>query len=360
MSEAIATTGGTGLAPAIEQVLVGGDLSQLTTEQRLQYYSAVCNSLKLNPLTRPFEYLLLDSPGGGKKLTLYARKDATDQLRNINGVSITSCSGELVEGVYVVTASATDMDGRVDIATGAVALEKEGGEWKSRGDGKRFFQADGTVKPLTGEARANAMMKAETKAKRRVTLSLCGLGMLDETEVETIHGAQVGEPPAARTVSQPQPRPQPVDVKSEPMPAASDFERLAAAREKAGTSKADLKAYVDERFHCAVTKMNLMQLNVAVAWLQLPEEGNAEAPAPFPGVPEEAWLEIAAAFHDGEKVTSEEAYGLIDDAEDVGWQGVAAGIQEKLGVALKDLPGGKPLELLTAALQAFGPKKGGA
>jgi hypothetical protein len=32
----------------------------------------------------------------------------------------------------------------------------------------------------------NALMKAVTKAKRRVTLSICGLGMLDETEVETI------------------------------------------------------------------------------------------------------------------------------------------------------------------------------
>ncbi len=32
-------------------------------------------------------------------------------------------------------------------------------------------------------------MKAETKSKRRVTLSLCGLGMLDESEVETIPGA---------------------------------------------------------------------------------------------------------------------------------------------------------------------------
>ena len=28
-------------------------------------------------------------------------------------------------------------------------------------------------------------MKAETKAKRRVALSICGLGMLDETEVDT-------------------------------------------------------------------------------------------------------------------------------------------------------------------------------
>ena len=30
------------------------------------------------------------------------------------------------------------------------------------------------------------MMKAETKAKRRVTLSICGLGVLDETEVENV------------------------------------------------------------------------------------------------------------------------------------------------------------------------------
>jgi hypothetical protein len=29
-------------------------------------------------------------------------------------------------------------------------------------------------------------MKAETKAKRRVTLSICGLGMLDESEVESL------------------------------------------------------------------------------------------------------------------------------------------------------------------------------
>jgi hypothetical protein len=39
-------------------------------------------------------------------------------------------------------------------------------------------------------------MKAVTKAKRRVTLSICGLGMLDETEVETIPNVQIIDPPA--------------------------------------------------------------------------------------------------------------------------------------------------------------------
>ena len=36
----------------------------------------------------------------------------------------------------------------------------------------------------------NAKLKAITKAKRRVTLSICGLGFLDETEIDTIPSAQ--------------------------------------------------------------------------------------------------------------------------------------------------------------------------
>jgi hypothetical protein len=43
-----------------------------------------------------------------------------------------------------------------------------------------------SVQGLKGEALANALMKAETKAKRRATLSICGLGFLDETEIEDI------------------------------------------------------------------------------------------------------------------------------------------------------------------------------
>jgi len=46
------------------------------------------------------------------------------------------------------------------------------------------------IENLKGEARSNAMMKAETKAKRRVTLSICGLGMLDESETDSIPGAR--------------------------------------------------------------------------------------------------------------------------------------------------------------------------
>ena len=39
-----------------------------------------------------------------------------------------------------------------------------------------------SITGLKGENLANAMMKAETKAKRRATLSICGLGWMDEVE----------------------------------------------------------------------------------------------------------------------------------------------------------------------------------
>lgn len=147
---------------AVEAALVGGDLSKLPTEQRVEYYNAVCTSLGLNPLTKPFAYISLNG-----KLVLYALKDCTEQLRAIHNISLTITSREVLEGVYVVTARAIRPDGRQDESTGAVPIDN-----------------------LKGEARANAMMKAETKAKRRITLSICGLGMLDETEADSIPGAR--------------------------------------------------------------------------------------------------------------------------------------------------------------------------
>jgi hypothetical protein len=145
-------------AQAIESVLIGGDLGKLTPEQRVSYYRRVCDSLGLNPLTKPFAYITLNG-----KLTLYALKDATEQLRSLHGVSITSLETQRHDDVFVVTAKAAKADGRTDAATGAVAIGN-----------------------LKGENLANAIMKCETKAKRRVTLSICGLGMLDETEAEPL------------------------------------------------------------------------------------------------------------------------------------------------------------------------------
>jgi hypothetical protein len=177
------TTGSQDLSISnIERVLMVGDLSQLKPDERVQYYKLLCDSVGLNPLTRPFEYLELDG-----KLVLYARRDCTDQLRKIHGISIELTDRQLLDGVYTVAARAKMPSGRADESTGAVALVKEDGEWKQAQSGnKRYFVGNGNLKGLRPDEKANAIMKAETKAKRRVTLSICGLGMLDESELETV------------------------------------------------------------------------------------------------------------------------------------------------------------------------------
>ena len=158
-------------AGALERVLVAGDLSGLSESQRLEYYRAVCESLGLNPLTRPFEYLRLSG-----RLVLYATRAAADQLRAIHGISITDVQIDRKDDLISVTVRGRNRDGREDVEVGVVS-----------------------VAGLRGEALANAEMKAITKAKRRLTLSLAGLGWMDETEAETI--------PSAQRVVEPQPAP---------------------------------------------------------------------------------------------------------------------------------------------------------
>lgn len=142
----------------IEKVIGSGDLSAMKPEDRVAFYWRVCESVGLNPLTRPFDFLNLNG-----KVTLYAKRDATDQLRRVNGVTVTKLERDRSDDLMVVTAHGRDRAGREDSAIGAVS-----------------------IKGLAGEALANALMKAETKAKRRLTLSLVGLGFLDESEVEGI------------------------------------------------------------------------------------------------------------------------------------------------------------------------------
>jgi hypothetical protein len=163
MTQAIATQAQQ--APDVqlmEAVLVGGDLSKMSASQRLAYYKSVCESLGLNPLTQPFSYISYNG-----KLILYAGRNCTDQLRSTRRINLSIVAREKVEDVYVVTARATMPDGRTDESIGAIYI---GG--------------------LKGESLANALMKTETKAKRRATLSVCGLSWADESEVGSIPNAQ--------------------------------------------------------------------------------------------------------------------------------------------------------------------------
>ena len=149
--------------PAIlESLVVTGDCSKLTPTQRVAYYVARCDAAGLDPRAQPFQFLNLSG-----KLVLYALKAATDQLAAQHGIVCQVIDQRTQDGVRFVTVRAASRYGRQTDEIGAVPVGK-----------------------LQGEALANAYMKALTKAKRRATLSLCGLGMLDELEVASIPRAQ--------------------------------------------------------------------------------------------------------------------------------------------------------------------------
>lgn len=145
----------------ISSLVLQGDISKMSSTEKVDYYKWLCESLGLNPATQPFEIIKFQG-----KERLYAKKDATDQLRKIHGISVVEKKIDDTfkeQGLYVVNVKVKDKEGREDLGTGVV-----------------------NINGLKGEALANALMKTETKAKRRATLSICGLGMLDESELDTI------------------------------------------------------------------------------------------------------------------------------------------------------------------------------
>lgn len=213
-----------------EDVLISGDLSQLNPDQRVAYYNKTCESLKLNPLTRPFEYIRLNG-----KLTLYAKRDCTDQLRKNYGVSIKIIDRTKIDDIFMVTAEAALPSGRLDASIGAVSIAG-----------------------LRGEAYANALMKAETKAKRRVTLSICGLGLLDETEADSIsHSHQNESSPKTQQptlLSNQEPKPQVKVYNSDGHITEAQQKRLFAIAMKNGWTKDSLKSYLKDVYEIEHTK----------------------------------------------------------------------------------------------------------
>ena len=149
----------------VAQLILAGDLSKLNATDRVAYYRGYCERIGLDPFTKPFDILRLN----GKEV-LYLTRSGAQQLNKLHGVSHQITAREVIAGeVYQVTARATLPDARHTESIGAVS-----------------------VAGLKGENYCNAIMKAETKAKRRATLDLLGLGILSEEEAVSMPGAVPG------------------------------------------------------------------------------------------------------------------------------------------------------------------------
>lgn len=149
----------------IETLVIAGDLQRLHPQQKVAYYNYRCQQAGLDPAAKPFDLLKLN----GKEI-LYANASCTQQLTQNRNLSHAITRTEIVNDIYMVCVKVTGSDGRSTENMGAV-----------------------TIANMKGDGLANALMKATTKAIRRAVLAHCGLGMLDETETETIPNVQTQE-----------------------------------------------------------------------------------------------------------------------------------------------------------------------
>jgi len=201
------------------QLILQGDLSKLSANDKVRYYNGYCERMGLDPFTKPFDILRLN----GKEV-LYCTRSGTQQLNKLHKVShlITSRDTNAEAGVYIVTSKASLPDGRCTESIGAV-----------------------NIAGLKGEMYANAIMKAETKAKRRATLDLLGLGVLDESEAETIPNATTV---ALQTMVEALPQMEVESVEVIEEDAELSIGRLAIAIKKA-SNIVELKAVYDANKH---------------------------------------------------------------------------------------------------------------
>lgn len=151
-------------AGALAHILGTGDLSKLTNEERIATYLDLCQSLSLNPRSRPFDWLVLDG-----KLVLYPNKSCGEQLRRQHQISVKVTRREVVGDLFVCEVEGRTPTGRTDEASKYVPLTA-------------WDRQSGAMKKLTGQNLANAFAKAETGAKRRLVLSMVGLASPPDPE----------------------------------------------------------------------------------------------------------------------------------------------------------------------------------
>jgi len=153
-------------ASAMEHMLATGDLAHFTPKQRVGYYLWLCQKLSIDSTSRPFDWLVLDG-----RLVLYPNKSCAEQLRRRHQISVELVRKEVSGDFFVVEVKGWRPNGQQDFASKYVPLR------------------DGRGNRLAGQQYVNALAKAETGAKRRLTFSMVGLAAM--ADGDDLRGARV-------------------------------------------------------------------------------------------------------------------------------------------------------------------------
>jgi hypothetical protein len=162
------------------------DVESLNEQQRQDYIKNVCNHMGVPPELNLVMLTYLDENEGPRRLVAYAKRGATEIIRNNRGIHVTDLRQERIGGSVVWTATGKDNTGRQEMSSGAKYI-------------------DG----LIGKDLDDAIMTAQTRACRRMTLQFVGAGVLDESEVNPAKAIQLKETSLSGMTAAPQPTVQP-------------------------------------------------------------------------------------------------------------------------------------------------------
>lgn len=164
-------------AAAMEMAVGMGDFSRFTPADCLRYLNAVCLAVGLNPLTLPIRIMEIDA-----RKVMYATAECAAQLRSRDNVTIKVLDEKVEHGCYVVRVIAKLPNGREQENVGVLSVLEPAQlvEWQA--GRKSWVKNPRAGQQFEGQAWANAVMKCHTKAARRATLAICGLGLPDEPD----------------------------------------------------------------------------------------------------------------------------------------------------------------------------------
>jgi len=162
------------------------DLESLTEPQRQEYVRNVCQHMGVPPELNLVMLTYLDENDGPRRLVAYAKRGATEIIRSNRQINVTELTSKEIGGSIVFTVTGKDNTGRQEMSTGS--------KW---------------IKDLAGRELDDAIMTAQTRACRRMTLQFVGAGVLDESEVNPNQSVQLKETKFAAVASAPQPTVEP-------------------------------------------------------------------------------------------------------------------------------------------------------
>lgn len=291
----------------IKEYFRSGNIAQLSADEQDFIKAKLCERYNLDPILRPFE--LISFSGGQQKF--YMTASATNQLANALSLTREIVQLEIDEQRMIAkcTVKVSSPSGRSETCNAFIAISKFQ-QPKERG-------GIPTKVLLEGEDLANTLMKLETKAKRKATMSFFGI-MDAGTDYEDRPTTPLAAPDVSRpaVIADAQKASEIVEVKTE-LPAESmnaqavaptPTEKPARATRKPAAAKPAPAETVDDRKE---VEASIPTIDVAPVVEAKPE------PVAEPVVPKVQKVLYARAKHAKELVdTASKLFGGATWAQD--------------------------------------------